>query len=197
MSDQDTANQDTRRPRIPWLILLVVLALVLSRQILSSQLGFLRKPEPTPMEGVAEAGDSGPLIDFSIKDLSGQPVQLSDHRGEVVLVNFWATWCSPCREEMPILQEYYLDHRDEGFVLVGVNVSGRPEEVAAFVEDNGYVFPIWLDPPGNILIDLGINGLPASLLVDAEGHLHKRWIGPLSPSLLEIEVTPLLVSSQQ
>jgi thiol-disulfide isomerase/thioredoxin len=179
------------------LILLAVLAVLFGRQILSSQLGWFGTPEPTQTKDAGEAEAPGPPIDFSIQDISGRSVQLSDHRGRVVLVNFWATWCSPCRDEMPILQDYYLDHKDEGFVLVGVNVSGRPQEVATFVEEAGYVFPIWLDPPGNVLIDLGVNGLPASLLVDEEGRLREQWVGPLSPPLLEAEVTPLIDSSAQ
>jgi thiol-disulfide isomerase/thioredoxin len=144
---------------------------------------------PTPTE------EPGPVIDFTVKDLSGQSVSLSDLRGKVVLVNFWATWCPPCKEEMPLLQEYYLAHREDNFVLVGVNVSGRPEEVAAYVEEAGYVFPIWLDPPGNVLIDMGAQGLPISLLVDSGGHLRKRWIGPLTREVLEAEITPLLLTS--
>lgn len=197
MSTRSKAGKDETRPRTPWLILLAVLVILLGRQILSSQLGWFGAPEPTPTKDAGGAEALGPPIDFSIQDISGRPVQLSDHRGRVVLVNFWATWCSPCREEMPLLQEYYLDHKDQGFVLVGVNVSGRPEEVAAFVEEAGYLFPIWLDPPGNVLIDLGVNGLPASLLVDEEGRLRGRWVGPLSPQLLEAEVTPLIEASAQ
>jgi len=137
--------------------------------------------------------EPGPIVDFSVQDFSGREVRLSDYRGQVVLVNFWATWCSPCREEMPLLQEYYQAHRDRGFILVGINVSGRPDEVAAFVEEAGYSFPIWLDPPGKVLIDLGVHGLPASLLVDAEGHRRKLWVGPLTRELLDAEVTPYLL----
>ena len=91
-----------------------------------------------------------------------------------------------------MLQEYYLAHREQGFILVGVNVGGRPDEVATFVEEAGYTFPIWLDPPGNVLIDLGVHGLPISLLVDEEGHMRKLWIGPLTRELLDTEVTPNL-----
>jgi hypothetical protein len=63
------------------------------------------------------------------------------------------------------------------------------------MDENGFEFPVWFDPPGNVLIDLGMNGLPVSLLVDADGHLRKRWIGPLTSEELEAEVTPLISSS--
>jgi thiol-disulfide isomerase/thioredoxin len=195
MSNRDTTNQHVRRPRILWLILLALLAIVIGWWFLSNQASSFVHRTSTSTEEATE--DFGPPIEFSIQDLEGEPVQLSDYRGKVVLVNFWATWCAPCRDEMPILQDYYLDHRDDGFVLVAVNVSNRPEEVVAYIEEAGYIFPIWLDPPGNILIDLRVNGLPASLLVDAQGHLRKKWIGPLSPQLLDSEVSPLLAPSAQ
>jgi cytochrome c biogenesis protein CcmG/thiol:disulfide interchange protein DsbE len=177
------------------LIVLVLIALAINSQTHVVQFGVLGGSSPTATDATAEEEDLGPPIDFSIQDLSGQPVRLSDHLGKVVLVNFWATWCSPCREEMPFLQDYYADHMDQGFVLIGINVSERPEEVARYVEEAGYIFPIWLDPPGNILIDLRVNGLPASLLIDREGHLRRKWIGPLTEDLLEVEITPLLLSS--
>ena len=132
-------------------------------------------PVPTP----------GPILEFVVLDLEEQEVHLSDLRGNVVLVNFWASWCSPCRDEMPILEAYYLDHKDEAFVLVGVNVSDRPERVRELVAENDYQFPIWLDPPGNVLIDLRMQGLPASLLIDAEGRLIERWIGPVDAGSLD------------
>jgi thiol-disulfide isomerase/thioredoxin len=177
------------------LIVLVVLALLINNQTQTVQFAIFAGSTPTGTYPNSGVEDIGPLIDFSLEDLSGQSVQLCDHRGKVVLVNFWATWCSPCREEMPLLQDYYFAHKDQGFVLIGINVSDRPDEVADYVEEAGYTFPIWLDPPGNILIDLKVNGLPASLLIDREGHLRRKWIGPLTEEVLEAEITPLLVPS--
>ena len=133
-----------------------------------------------------------PTFDFTVQDLNGEQVRLSEYRGQVVLVNFWATWCAPCKEEMPILDAYYREHRDHGFVLLAVNVSDRPEEAAAFAEAAGYAFPILYDPPGNVLIDIDARGLPTSLLIDAEGRRLQTWVGPLTRDILEEEVTPLL-----
>lgn len=131
-------------------------------------------------------------LDFTVKDLAGLPVSLSDLRGKTVLVNFWATWCTPCKEEMPLLQAYYDAHRDDNFILVGVNVSDDVEDAEAFVIKYGYTFPVWSDPPGNVLIDLNMNGLPTSLVVDADGNVVKRWIGPLAQEDLDSVITPLL-----
>ena len=133
-----------------------------------------------------------PTLDFQVEDLAGDEVHLSDYRGKVVLVNFWATWCSPCQEEMPVLDAYYQAHHDAGFVLLGVNVSDRPPEAAAYFEEAGYSFPLVFDPPGNVLIDLGARGLPVSLLIDRDGHLVEKWVGPLTADTLDSTITPLL-----
>ena len=122
-------------------------------------------------------------------------VQLRSLRGQVVLVNFWATWCSPCKEEMPILEAFYQTHRQEGFTLVAVNVSDDAEDAAAYITENGYTFTVWSDPPGKTLINLGLYGLPASILVDAEGGLRHLWVGPLTQEMLEEIVLPLLSST--
>jgi thiol-disulfide isomerase/thioredoxin len=133
-----------------------------------------------------------PPIDLSLKDVSGQNVQLSDLRGQIVLVNYWASWCSPCRDEMPVLDAFYQAHKTEGFILISINVSESAEDAAAYVEEKGYQFPVWSDPPGNTMIELGINGLPASILLDQEGRILKVWFGPLTEAMLEETVLPLL-----
>ncbi|NMD30757.1 MAG: TlpA family protein disulfide reductase, partial [Chloroflexi bacterium] len=140
------------------------------------------EPTPTPAK----------VIDFTIKDLDGREVQFSSLRGQVVLVNFWATWCSPCKEEMPVLQAFYQVHQDKNFLLLGVNVSDDAEDAARYMAENGFTFPVWSDPPGNTLLDLGLRGLPASILVDADGNLQWFWLGPVTEEILEEEILPLL-----
>ena len=140
------------------------------------------EPTPTPAK----------VIDFTVKDLDGREVQLSSLRGQVVLVNFWATWCSPCKEEMPVLQAFYQAHQAENFLLLGVNVSDDAEDAARYMAENGFTFPVWSDPPGNTLMDLGLRGLPASILVDADGNLQWFWLGPVTEEILEEEILPLL-----
>lgn len=142
-----------------------------------------------------EASESQ-LLDFTVKEISGSPVSLSSLRGKTVLVNFWATWCTPCKEEMPLLQSYYDAHKEDGFILVGVNVSDDVEDAEAFIRQYGYTFPVWSDPAGNVLIDLNMNGLPTSLVVDAKGNVIKRWIGPLTQEDLDGVITPLLESQK-
>jgi len=146
----------------------------------------------TPQSTTTQQPTPLPIWEFEAEDLEGQAVTLSDLRGQVVLVNFWASWCPPCRDEMPLLQDFYLAHREQGFTLLGVNVSEDADDADAFMEANGYQFPVWRDPPGNLLIAEGLNGLPASVLVDAEGRIVRRWIGPLAEEDLTGAVLPLL-----
>lgn len=142
--------------------------------------------------GASEQTEESPKLEFTVKDLSGEAVSLSSLQGKVVLINFWATWCSPCKDEMPLLQEYYDDHKEEDFILVGINVSDDVDDARAFIEEYGYTFPVWSDPPGKVLILLNMNGLPASLVIDQQGRLVKRWIGPLAQEDLDNVVTPLI-----
>jgi thiol-disulfide isomerase/thioredoxin len=133
-----------------------------------------------------------PPIDLTLKDLEGETVHLRDLRGEVVLVNYWASWCSPCRDEMPILEAFYRAHQAEGFSLLSINVSESAEDAAEYIAANGFSFPVWSDPTGNTMIALGINGLPASLLLDETGRIIKVWFGPLTQEMLDEVVLPLL-----
>lgn len=156
----------------------------------------LASPLRTPPEDVEVSATStlAPVLDLTFRDIEGNDVPLSAYRGSLTLVNFWATWCSPCKEELPILDAFYRQHKAEGFTLLAVNVSDRPEEALKFMQEKGYDFPLVYDPPGDTMIELKIRGLPASLLVSREGHLLEYWIGPLSQEMLDAEVLPYLAS---
>lgn len=158
---------------------------------------WLRQASEAPASDAPPAATPLPVVDFTVVDANEQEVHLSDYRGKIILVNFWATWCGPCKEELPMLESYYREHQDENFVLLAVNVSDRPEDALAFYEAAGYSFPLAFDPPGNVLIELGARGLPVSLLVDEQGHLVEQWIGALPPHVLEDSITPRLPGSSR
>jgi len=129
---------------------------------------------------------------LELTDLQGDRVFLEAYRGKVVLVNNWATWCPPCREEMPELQAYYHAHIKQGFVIIAI-ASGEPAAtVADFVRQFGMTFPVWLDPEGNALDAFENMDLPSSYLVDQEGTIRLRWTGPVNRGTLEKYVTTLL-----
>ncbi len=121
-----------------------------------------------------------PAPDFTFPDLNGQQVRLSDHRGKVVLVNIWATWCPPCREEMPSMQKLYERFKGENFEILAVSIdsTGR-EAVVPFMRKLNLTFPALLDPKGDIRPLYRVTGIPESFIIDKEGILAKKIIGPI------------------
>jgi peroxiredoxin len=130
--------------------------------------------------------------DFTLQTLDGQAVRLSDYRGHVVLLNTWATWCPPCRAEMPDLEAYYQKHQEDGFVVLAVNSQESPDTVAAFLGEHDFSFPVLLDPDGEVMREYGVLGLPTSFFIDRDGAMRGVWSGQLSPARLKELVDPLL-----
>jgi thiol-disulfide isomerase/thioredoxin len=121
----------------------------------------------------------------TLTNLDGKAVTLSDYRGKVVLVNLWATWCPPCREEMPTLQAFYEKHKGEGFVLIAINQEETRNVVAPFVEEYGLTFPVWLDLKYEAERKFNTANLPSSYVIDRNGRVRLMWIGGISESNLE------------
>lgn len=119
--------------------------------------------------------------DFELVTLDGQPARLSNLRGKVVLLNFWATWCPPCKAEMPDLEAIYREYGDaQGLVVVGVNYEEDAAPVEAFVRERGLSFPVWLDRKGEAAAKLGVRGLPVSFIIDREGYVLDAWNGQIA-----------------
>jgi len=140
--------------------------------------------EPTVVE--MEPIEAAP--DFALVTLDGATVRLSNLRGRWVLVNFWATWCAPCREEMPYLDRLAAGHADRLSVLA-VNMRERTTEVAAFAEELDLQLPVLLTPDDATLLAYNVHGLPISILVDPDGAIVARIAGPLSPGIVETAMT--------
>jgi peroxiredoxin len=141
-----------------------------------------------PIPGVVEY----PAPDLALVDLDGEPASLDDLRGQVVMVNNWATWCPPCRAEMPELEAYYQAHKDDGFVLVGINSGDQSSQVEAFIQEYNLTFPMWLDPTGLAIHAFKNNALPSSYILDEKGTVRLVWSGAVSLEALEAYVTPML-----
>lgn len=156
----------------------------------------LSKPEETAALG--EAPSAIPVeVDFpapelNLSDLGDQPVSLEDYRGMVVLVNNWATWCPPCKAEMPTLQAYYEKHRKKGFTIIAIESGDPVPEVKKFVQDYGLTFPVWSDLTMKSIAAFRNPGLPSSYVIDREGTVRLAWSGAISREMLEKYVTPLL-----
>lgn len=126
-----------------------------------------------------------PAPDLSFIDLGTDPVSLSDYRGSVVLVNLWATWCPPCREEMPTLQAFYEEYKSEGFVLIAIDQGETLPQVLPFVKELKLTFPIWLDYTSDAGRAFETMNLPSSYVIDRTGQVRLMWIGGISKKNLE------------
>ena len=135
---------------------------------------------------------SGPLADlklipdaqrqpapaFMLENMNGGNSRLSDYKGKLILVNFWATWCMPCRQEMPSMEALWKTYRDKGLVVVGIALDDDAKSrVASFTKIFKLSFPIMLDPDGKASADYQVSGVPASYLIDRNGKLIARIVG--------------------
>ena len=142
-----------------------------------------------PARGFVGVGDAAPA--FQATDLAGATVALDDFRGRVIVVNFWATWCPPCRVELPELDAYQAEMGGQ-VVVLGVDTGEPPATVEPFVGQHGLRFPILLDGDGAIAAAYGVVGLPTSLIVDRSGVVRERVTGPMTRDTLARRVERLL-----
>ena len=133
-----------------------------------------------------------PAPPLALTDISGQAVKLANYQDKVVLLNNWATWCPPCKQEMPDLQRYYAAHQDDGFVLIAVDQSDPVSDVQKFVAQYKLTFPVWMDPLNQSLTAFANDALPNSYVVDRKGIVRLAWTGAVNRDILEKYVTPLL-----
>jgi peroxiredoxin len=109
--------------------------------------------------------------DFTLKSMKGSNLKLSEFRGDVVLINFWASWCGPCRQEMPILNDLYLKYRDQGFTLLGINVEKNPTKAANMIRDVRVVYPVLFDNQSKVSKQYNVDDMPTTILVDRDGNM--------------------------
>ena len=134
-----------------------------------------------------EPGDEVPA--FTASTLDGDEFDVADLVGAPYMLNIWATWCAPCRHEMPELQELHDKYAGEGFRVVGVSVDdhGARETIREFLGEVGVDFPIYHDPSGDIVQRYGFFGVPGTFLVDAEGRFVRRWMGEFMPMAEDVQ----------
>ncbi|OQX64780.1 MAG: hypothetical protein B5M51_02685 [Anaerolinea sp. 4484_236] len=130
--------------------------------------------------------------ELALTNLANEDQSLADYRGSVVMVNLWATWCPPCKAELPILQEYYKDHKDEGFVIIGIDSQESLKQVEGYIKTTTVKYPIWIDPKGAAGMAFNSFSLPASFVIDRDGVVRLAWTGAISKNMLEKHVTPLI-----
>lgn len=119
----------------------------------------------------AHVSHADTLPDFSLKDSNGKTWQLSALRGKVVMLNFWAAWCAPCRKEMPLLETMYQDLKASDFVLLAINTESDIADAEALLQELNLTFPILWDKDGAVVKLLGVNAMPTTLVIDSKGEL--------------------------
>lgn len=120
---------------------------------------------------------SGPAPDFTLKSKSGTNLRLSEYRGQVVMINFWASWCGPCRQEMPLLEDMYKRYAKLGFTILGVNVDNDPGKANNYLNDVKVSFPILYDTSSSVSKLYNVSAMPTTVLVDKNGNMRFLHMG--------------------
>ena len=150
----------------------------------------------TSTSGKVPAPQQGFLApDFELKTMEGETVKLSDLRGQAVLVNLWATWCPPCRAEMPSIEKVYNEYKNDGFVVLAVNMTYQDTfaNIAPFIEEYRLSFPVLLDETSEVGTTYQLRSLPSSFFIDRDGIIREVVIGgPMAEALLRTRVEEIL-----
>ncbi len=158
-------------------LLTAILVTILTTGLLIT--GCTADPEP-----IATVGKPAP--DFQLQNLDGQSITLSNLKGKPVLVNFWATWCSPCVSEMPYIQEIHEDWSDSGLMVLTINMGDSASEVEQFLQEHNLSLPVLLDTKKAIAPKYGIRAIPTTFFIDKDGIVRNKVIGAF-PSKAAIE----------
>jgi peroxiredoxin len=163
------------------LIILIAISLLLSLPAFSQERGLYSRI------GIQSVRENTRTPDFSLEGLNVKTVQLSALKGNVILLNFWATWCGPCKDEMPSMEALYQRYRERDFVLLAISVDdGSPDPARKFIQKHRYRFPVLLDPAGKTLDLFEIDRIPATVIIDKKGRMIGRAIGPRDWSKPEV-----------
>jgi peroxiredoxin len=161
-----------------WKLILIILILVGSFGLFSLYFIFFESKRPSPtVDYGTRVGEAAP--DFSLPTLKGNSIKLSGYRGKVVFLNIWATWCPPCREEMPSMESLYQRLKGREFEMLAVSIDRQGEEIVGpFVAKYGLTFPVLLDSENKTYKLYGLTGIPETFIIDRNGMVIYKVIGP-------------------
>jgi len=155
-----------------------------------------KPPAGAPVPTAQNLRSMGPAPDFTLRSFTGSPIVLSAYRGKPVVLNYWASWCVPCREEMPNLERAWREFRDRGVVVLGVNVADDYDDAALFLRKLAITYPNVFDPEQTRLNTYGVAGLPTTFFVDSQMRLRDEvpggYVGPDGYQRLHRQIMALL-----
>ena len=153
--------------------------------------GFRTDPRDIPSPLVGK-----PASSFKLTAFDGKPVALESLRGQVVIVNFWASWCYPaCYEEAPSLERAWKTYKDRGLMVVGINYQDKDEPAKRFLTQFGHTFPNAPDPGSRVAVDYGVYGVPETYFIDKKGRVRFKQVGPVSDETLKSQIERLLAEA--
>lgn len=164
-------------------IIIIVLAAVLAAAVYMAYRTFGQVQGTLPGTQSQDSGgaeSAGDAPDFTLTDLDGNKVSLSDFRGQYVYLNFWASWCPPCKAEMPDIEKIHREYKDKGLVVLAVDLGEGRADVEEFIESGGYTFSVLLDQGGSAAKEFGVSAIPVSCFIDKEGNIAEKRVGALS-----------------
>lgn len=153
-------------------------------------IGLARRGPATGLSGVARVNQIAE--DFTLPLFSGGEITLSSLKGKPVVINFWASWCIPCREEAPGLERVWRAYKDKGVTFIGVDIQDKESDARAYLKEFNVTYPNGPDLKGKITIDYGVSGIPVTFFVNREGRIVARWVGAISEALLVARIEELL-----
>ncbi len=144
--------------------------------------GMLNKEPITGLSGVTMVNRPAP--DFTLTTLEGTRISLEDLRGKPVVINFWASWCPPCRIEAPLIERTWRAYKNRDLIFLGINIQDRKEDALNYIREFDITYPNGPDPTGEISIDYGVSGLPVTFFISRKGEVVRRWVGAIETNVL-------------
>ncbi|WP_342826038.1 TlpA family protein disulfide reductase [Candidatus Lucifugimonas marina] len=132
-----------------------------------------------------------PFADFELTTLDGEVISIADYRGKIVVVDFWSSWCAPCRAEGPVLAETYDKWQERGVEFIGIAIWDSEDPVREFIERNAIHYVNGIDPSGKISVDFGVSGIPEKFFITPEGEIVKKVVGPNTSRTLDDILTDM------
>ena len=173
-------------------LIILLLAILIAGFTTFLAIGILGTSTATGRSGKELVGKEAPF--FVAPMVGGQLISLEDYKDRPVVLNFWASWCPPCRDETPGMERVWRKYKDEGVIILGINVQDGEKEAQRYISEFGVTFFNALDLDGDITVDYGVTGLPVTFFINEEGFVIGRWVGSISERKLDSWVSDLLFS---